>query len=108
LDEKEIDFEIEGEGELELFLDIADIEGYQSGMVDLVNEVLEKLDQEKLMEFDRNQSRIKESLELEFAEKLDGSAARIATMLKYDESVEKALDIFSSEEEFQKILFVNN
>jgi carboxyl-terminal processing protease len=108
LDEKEIDFEIEGEGELELFLDIADIEGYQSGMVDLVNEVLEKLDQEKLMEFDRNQSRIKESLELEFAEKLDGSAARIATMLKYDESVEKALDILSSEEEFQKILFVNN
>jgi carboxyl-terminal processing protease len=108
LDEKEIDFEIEGEGELELFLDIAEEEGYQSNMLDLVNEALDKLDQEKLMEFDQNLSQIEESLELEFAEKLDGSKARIATMLKYDEGVEQALALFSSEEEFEKILLVNN
>ena len=108
LSEKEMDFDIEGEGELEKFLELAEQEKYSDDMVDLVEVALQKLGQEKTLQFDKNIKRIKESLETEFAEKLGGNSARIATLLEHDESVDAALEVLRRPEEYQQILAVKN
>jgi carboxyl-terminal processing protease len=106
--EKEMDFQIEGEEELEKFLELADQEKYSNDMVDLVEVALQKLDQEKTVQFDKNIEWLKESLEAEFAEKLGGNSARIATLLKYDETVDSALEVLQQPTEYEQILAVGN
>jgi carboxyl-terminal processing protease len=106
--EKEMDFQIEGEEELEDFLELAKQEKYSDDMVDLVEVALQKLTHEKTIQFDKNIERIKESLEAEFAEKLGGNSARIATLLKYDETVAAALEVLQKPEDYQQILAVGN
>ncbi len=108
LSEKEMDFEIEGEEELENFLELAEQENYSNDMVDLVEVALQKLEKVKTTQFNKNIERIKESLEAEFAEKLGGNSARIVTLLKYDETVDAALEILQKPEEYQQILAVKN
>jgi len=108
LSEKEMDFDIEGEGELEKFLELAEQEKYSDDLVDLVEVALQKLDQEKTLQFNKNIKRIEESLETEFAEKLGGNSARIATLLEHDESVDAALEVLRRPEEYQQILAVKN
>ena len=108
LSEKEMDFEIEGEEELENFLELAEQENYSNDMVDLVEVALQKLEKVKTTQFNKNIERIKESLEAEFAEKLGGNPARIATLLKHDETVDAALEVLQQPEEYQQILAVKN
>ncbi len=106
--ENDIDFEIEGEKQLEEFLEIAHNESYDSDMIDLVTVALEKLEREKLNKFNKNTNRIRQSLELEFAEKLDGTSARFATSLKYDKTVDKAVEILKSLDQYSQILAAEN
>ncbi|MEJ2538026.1 MAG: S41 family peptidase [Calditrichia bacterium] len=108
LKDKDLQFELDGEDQLKEFLSIAKEENYNSDLQDLVTVALQKLDAEKLNEFDRNTSNIKESLELEFAEKLGGSTARIAAMLKHDETLDKALQILHSQTEYRKVLAIKD
>jgi carboxyl-terminal processing protease len=108
LSEKEITFDIEGENELEDFLDIAEEQRYNEDVIELINVALEKLDKEKATQFEQNVDKIREYLELEFAEKLDGSSARFATLLKYDKTVDKALEILHSLDNYQQILATSN
>jgi carboxyl-terminal processing protease len=106
LQQKDMDFDIEGEPELEEFLKIAADEKYHADLVDLVTVALQKLEKEKSQEFDKNLDRIKQTLESEFAEKLGGTSARIATLLKHDETVSKALEIIKSQEQYLSVLAV--
>lgn len=106
--ENDIDFEIEGEKQLEEFLEIAHNESYDSDMIDLVTVALEKLEREKLDKFNKNTNKIRQSLEMEFAEKLDGTSARFATSLKYDKTVDKALEILKSLDQYSQILAAEN
>jgi len=108
LEQKDMDFEIEGESELEKFLDLAQEEEYSEDMVDLVTVALQKLQQEKTVQFEKHTEEIKQALETEFAEKLGGSAARIATLLKYDESVNSAKQVLKQPQEYRQILAVKN
>jgi carboxyl-terminal processing protease len=108
LKDKDLQYELNGEDQLKEFLSIADEENYNSDLRDLVNVALQKLDAEKVNEFDRNASDIKESLELEFAEKLGGSTARIAAMLKHDETLDQALEILHSQTEYRKVLAIKD
>ena len=106
LQQKDMDFDIEGEPELEEFLKIAADEKYHADLIDLVTVALQKLETEKNQKFDKNLDNIKESLESEFAEKLGGTSARIATLLKHDETVSKALEIIKSQEQYVSVLVV--
>jgi carboxyl-terminal processing protease len=108
LSENEVIFDIEGEKELEDFLAIAEEVQYNEDVIELVNIALEKLDKEKSVQFEQNEDKIREYLELEFAEKLDGSSARFATLLKYDKTVDKALEILHSLDNYQQILAISN
>jgi len=104
LEAKDMDFEIEGEAELKDFLDLAQEEEYSADMIDLVSVALQKLQQEKTVQFEKHTEEIKEALETEFAEKLGGNAARIATLLKYDNTVTSALQVLKQPQEYQQIL----
>ncbi len=104
--EKNLSFEIEGEAELNQFLQIAEEENYNDDIVDLAKVTLQKLQGIKEGEFEKNRDQIKQSLESEFAEKLGGSSARIATLLKYDETVSRALNVLKSPQEYKQILAV--
>ena len=106
LQQKDMDFDIEGEPELEEFLKIAADEKYSADLTDLVTMALQKLEKEKDQEFDKNQQEIRHSLESEFAEKLGGTSARIATLLKYDDAVSKALEILKNQENYLSVLTV--
>jgi carboxyl-terminal processing protease len=104
--EKHLSFDIEGEEELTKFLQIAEERNYNDDVVDLAKVALQKLQVIKADEFEKNQEKIKESLESEFAAKLGGSSARIASLLKYDETVSKTLTILKSPVEYKQILAV--
>jgi hypothetical protein len=99
-------FEIEGEDDLRNFLDISKEKDYNADLNDLVKVALQKLQTEKQEEFTRDKTDIKEALEAEFAEKLGGSSARIATMLKYDNAISQADQVFKNQEEYKKILAI--
>jgi len=106
LKQKDMDFDIEGESELEDFLKIAEEEKYNPELVDLVTVALQKLEKEKNNEFDKNLEEIRQSLESEFSEKLGGTSARIASILKNDQTISKALDILKSQQEYSSILAI--
>jgi hypothetical protein len=106
LQQKDMDFDIEGEPELEEFLKIAADEKYNADLTDLITVALQKLEQEKDQEFDKNQQEIRHSLESEFAEKLGGTSARIATLLKHDDAVSKAQEILKNQENYLSVLTV--
>ncbi|UCF64913.1 MAG: S41 family peptidase [bacterium] len=108
LEQKDMDFDIEGESKLEEFLELARKEEYSEDMIDLVIVALQKLQQEKTVQFEKHTAEIKQALETEFAEKLGGSAARIATLLKYDETVDSAKQVLKQPQEYQQILAVKN
>ncbi len=106
--EKDLKFEIKGEKQLEEFLEIAHHESYDSDMIDLVTVALEKLEREKLNKFNKNTDKIRQSLELEFAEKIDGTSARFATLLKYDKTTDKAVELLKSLDQYSQILATKN
>lgn len=106
LQQKDMDFDIEGEPELEEFLEIAAVEKYNADLTDLVTVALQKLEKEKDQEFDKNLQEIKHSLESEFAEKLGSTSARISTLLKHDDTVSKALEIIKNQEDYLSVLAV--
>ncbi|MEJ2633953.1 MAG: S41 family peptidase [Calditrichia bacterium] len=103
---KNMQFEIEGEDDLRNFLDISKEKDYNADLNDLVKVALQKLQTEKQEEFTRDKTDIKEALEAEFAEKLGGSSARVATMLKYDNAISQADQVFKNQEEYKKILAI--
>lgn len=106
LKQKDMDFDIEGESELEEFLKIAEEEKYHPELVDLVTVALQKLEKEKNNEFDKNLDEIRRSLESEFSEKLGGTSARIASILRNDQTITKALEILKSQQEYSSILAI--
>lgn len=106
LKQKDMDFDIEGESELEEFLKIAEEEKYHAELVDLVTVALQKLEKEKSNEFDKNIEEIRRSLESEFSEKLGGTSARIASILKNDQTIAKALEILKSQKDYSSILAI--
>jgi carboxyl-terminal processing protease len=106
LSTKEISYEIAGETQLKKFLSIAEKENYSEDIKDLVEVTLKKLENQKLNDFDDNIDQIKESLEIELAEKLGGSIMRTSKRLKNDKILIKALSLLENEIEYEDILAV--
>jgi carboxyl-terminal processing protease len=106
--ERSKEIPIDGENQLKDFLEIAQEENYDPDLVDLITVSLQKLEIEKKNEFEQNINDIKQTLEVEFAEKLGGTKTRIATTFKYDETLNAALKILKNQENYQQILAIED
>ncbi|GAB4371837.1 MAG: S41 family peptidase [Calditrichia bacterium] len=106
LEDQQMDFEIEGEAELKNFLKIAREEEYSDDIIDLVTVAVQKLKNEKEQQFDRHIEKIREILDMEFAEKIKGSEGRIAAGLKYDQVLASALKVLKDSKQYNQILAV--
>lgn len=98
--------EMEGEKELNEFLDIAEKKHYNSDLKDLVSVALQKLETQKSHVYERNKKEIREMLEMEFAERLGGSKARIRSSLAYDVQAQKALELLHNSDVYNQTLAV--
>ena len=72
----------------------------------LVSMAVEMLDIEKDREFNASREKIARYLLAEFAEKLGGTNARIAVMLKSDRTLKKALEVLNQPERYREILAI--
>jgi carboxyl-terminal processing protease len=104
--EENVTVQMEGEKELNEFIKIAESKNYNSDLNDLVTLALQKLESQKSKIFQRNEEKIREMLETEFAEKLGGSKARIRTSLTHDIQTQKALEVLRNLGEYNQILAV--
>lgn len=106
LDRQQFDFEIEGEAQLKQFQAIARDQQYHADIRDLAEVTLQKLAVLKARKFDEHRERIRHLLEAEFAEKLDGPAARIRSMLSHDEQLQQSLIVLQNLSQYQEILAI--
>ncbi len=106
LAQKHFDFDLEGEKELHKFEKIAKSKKYDPDIQDLVQVALQKLDAEKAGEFDQWQGVIRQSLEMEFAEKLGGNKARLKVLFSHDDQIKQAIKILNNQPGYQEILAV--
>lgn len=106
LSQQKIDYQLDGVSELKKFLEIAEEEKYNADVRDLITVALQKLEKKKPLEFESNIKQIKESLQLEFAEKLGGTKSRTALRLKKDLVLKKALTLLENQTEYDEILAV--
>ncbi len=106
LDSNKLDYEIDGESELKDFLKIAEKDSYSVELRNLVSMAVEMLDIEKDREFNASREKIARYLLAEFAEKLGGTNARIAVMLKSDRTLKKALEVLNQPERYREILAI--
>lgn len=104
---QEFDFDLEGEADLNKFLEVAREKKYDKDIQDLVAVALQKLDATKLEEFSRNTKGIEHLLEAEFAEKLNGTSARIKATLSKDPDVTRAIEVLRNMNQYQQILAIN-
>ena len=106
LDSNKLEYEIDGESELKDFLKIAAKDSYSVELRNLVSMAVEMLDIEKDREFNASREKIARYLLAEFAEKLGGTNARIAVMLKSDRTLKKALEVLNQPERYREILAI--
>lgn len=104
---QEFDFDLEGEADLNKFLKVAGEKKYDKDIQDLVVVALQKLEATKLEEFSRNRMNIESNLEAEFAEKLNGTSARIKATLSNDTEVTRAMAVLRNMHQYQQILAIN-
>lgn len=102
-----LDFELEGEAELNKFLKIAREKKYSEDLRDLVEVALQKLDTRKRDEFAEHRQDIIRNLEAEFAEKLQDSEARTRVQLSHDPEVKRAVEVLHNMQQYQQILAIN-
>lgn len=104
---QEFDFDLEGEADLNKFLTIAKEKNYERDIQDLVEVALQKLGAQKAEEFSHNRKNIEHLLEAEFAEKLNGTSARIKATLSKDTEVTRAIAVLRNMHQYQQILAIN-
>jgi hypothetical protein len=72
-----------------------------------VEVALQKLGAQKAEEFSHNRKNIEHLLEAEFAEKLNGTSARIKATLSKDTEVTRAIAVLRNMHQYQQILAIN-
>ncbi len=106
LKEQGFDYELNGEDELEAFLTVAQKEGYDADVQDLVKVALQKLDAQKQNAVASHAAQLKRHLEMEFAEKIGGSRARLRVWFRYDPQLKRALELIYNVSRYQEILAI--
>ncbi len=106
LKDEGFDYELNGEDELEAFLNVAQKEGYDEDIQDLVKVALQKLDAQKGNAVQSHAEQLKRHLEMEFAEKIGGSRARLRVWFQYDPQLKRALELLHDMPRYQEILAI--
>ncbi len=104
LTEKNFQFTLEGEQQLKKIKELVQKRGYDSGILELIEKLQQKLEANKQIEFNRNQDQIKELLRLELAEKYYGSKWRHKLALQKDKQLLKAKEILNDLKNYHQIL----
>ena len=105
VEQRNIDFQVEGEKELQKFLDIAKQKSeIDRDAAELVEVALSKLQAGKQRLFQQNKNQIRELLIAEFAEKSGGLSARIAVTIGFDNQLQAALKVLQNHQEYREIL----
>ncbi|APF20701.1 S41 family peptidase [Caldithrix abyssi] len=104
LKEKDFHFTLEGEREIKKIKKLVEKRGYDSGIIDLIDQLQKKLQANKQIEFERHQDQIKELLRLELAEKYYGNKWRHKLALEKDKQVKKASEILIDQKNYRQIL----
>ncbi len=105
--ERQFDYEMEGESELTTFLKISREKQYSEDIQDLVSVALQKLKSEKRQKFQSQKIAIQQMLTAEFAEKSDGLNARVKASMPFDTQLQGALSVLRNSSEYQDILAIN-
>jgi post-segregation antitoxin (ccd killing protein) len=107
VERSKVDFQLEGEKELQKFLQIAERKrDIDSDVAELVEVALSKLRAEKQRQFQENKNQIRELLIAEFAEKSGGLSARIAATIGFDNQLQAALQVVQNHQEYREILAI--
>ncbi len=104
LKDKKFHFEIEGERVLANLKKLVKEHRYDSGILNLIDQLQAKLEANKDLEFKRNEGQIFELLRLELAEKYFGSTMRAKLALEDDPQAAKALEILHDLKSYRSIL----
>ncbi len=104
LKDKKFHFEIEGERVLANLKKLVKEHRYDSGILNLIDQLQAKLEANKDIEFKRNEGQIFELLRLELAEKYFGSTMRAKLALEDDPQAAKALEILHDLKSYRSIL----
>jgi carboxyl-terminal processing protease len=107
VERSKVEFQLEGEKELQKFLQIAERKrDIDRDVTELVEVALSKLRAEKQRQFQQNKNQIRELLIAEFAEKSGGLSARIAATIGFDNQLQAALQVLQNHQEYREILAI--
>jgi len=107
IDNKDVDYDIEGDRELDKLEKIALKQKYSQNILTLISELKENLDDQKEESFQNNRDNIAKALNAELTEKYLGNKDRDRVLLNDDDPVTEAVSILKNDNRYSKILAVN-
>ena len=107
VENKDIDYDIEGERELNKLEKIASTQNYSEEILKLIEELKNELDEQKETSFQNNRNEIARALNAELTEKYFGNKDRDRVLLTDDKPVSEAVNILKNDDRYSKILAVN-
>lgn len=105
--DRQFDYEMEGESELAAFLKISQKKQYDADIQDLVSVALQKLKAGKRQKFQSQKKALQQMLTAEFAEKAGGLKTRIEATMPFDKQLQGALNVLQNRTEYRDILATN-
>ena len=107
LAEEQFDYRLEGERELDKFIELARNDDYPVEIINHAESLLEALGSIKQEYLLAHKESIKEVLFSELAEKYFGSKDKFKYLLKYDQQIDAAIETLTDTSAYRKILAIN-
>ena len=107
INNKNVDFDIEGERELEKLGKIASAQTYSDDIMKLIEELKNEIEKQKAISFESHLPQIAKTLNAELTEKYLGNKERDRILLTDDIPVLEAVNILKNDDKYSKILAVN-
>ncbi|MEJ2545028.1 MAG: S41 family peptidase [Calditrichaceae bacterium] len=107
IDNKNVDFNIEGERELDKLEKIASAQKYSDDIIKLINKLEKEIEEQKKTSFENHIDEIAKALNAELTEKYLGDKERDRILLMDDDPVTEAVNILKNDDKYAKILAVN-
>lgn len=107
LDEIEFTYKVEGEENLEKFIDTAEKNKTSDNLIDTAKDLLKELQAFKKTDLKNHREEIRKALLAEIADKYFDNHTRIKFSLKNDIQLKSALEVLNNQKEYNKILAIN-
>ena len=104
---KHVDYDIEGERELDKLDKIASAQKYSDGVTKLIEQLKGELKEQKKISLQNHLPEIAKALNAELTEKYLGNKARDCILLMDDKPVSEAVNVLKNDDRYAKILAVN-